>query len=431
MAVGEDERRGRREDAGPEEGEAARRTERDDARVAERDDSRRAARGGGQEPRGPTGAEVRLRRATPEDLDALVELERLFPADRLGRGNFRRLLTRGNADIWVADQGGRLLGDAVVLYRRGLANARLYSLVVAPDARGRGLGGALLDRAEDAARQRGAVSIRLEVRRGNEAALALYRSRGYEQVGVTPDYYEDGEAALRLRKRLRNEPAHLLDVPFYRQTLDFTCGPAALLMAMSALGAPEPPDQGGELQLWREATTIYMLAGHGGCSAEGLAVAALRRGYDVTVYTRDEEVPFLDSVRLPDKKRVVALAHEQFMAQLGELGGRVVVRDFSAEDVVAELERGAVPLVLISNYRLEGRKEPHWVVFTGWDDAHLYFHDPYVAPGVPGPAGLRGAHLALERSQFKRVSAFGKARHRYMVAVSRPGVSPGRLPGTG
>ena len=34
-----------------------------------------------------------------------------------------------------------------------------------------------------------------------------------------------------------------------------------------------------EMQLWREATTIFMAAGHGGCSGQGLALAATRRGF--------------------------------------------------------------------------------------------------------------------------------------------------------
>ena len=41
----------------------------------------------------------------------------------------------------------------------------------------------------------------LEVRRGNEPAIALYRSLGYREVGVRPRYYaEDGEDALVMDK---------------------------------------------------------------------------------------------------------------------------------------------------------------------------------------------------------------------------------------
>jgi hypothetical protein len=55
-------------------------------------------------------------------------------------------------------------------------------------------------------------------------------------------------------------------VPFYGQTLEFTCGPAALMMAMarSARFAARPAHR---IKLWRESTTIYMTSGHGGCKS--------------------------------------------------------------------------------------------------------------------------------------------------------------------
>jgi ribosomal protein S18 acetylase RimI-like enzyme len=47
----------------------------------------------------------------------------------------------------------------------------------------------------------------LEVRVDNVAAIRLYERRGYEVVGVTDDFYEDGSDALRMRKRLRGDAA--------------------------------------------------------------------------------------------------------------------------------------------------------------------------------------------------------------------------------
>src|SRR3546814_2094248 len=39
-----------------------------------------------------------------------------------------------------------------------------------------------------------------------------------------------------------------------------------------------------EIRIWREATTIFMTSGHGGCDPYGLAVAANRRGFHAKVY---------------------------------------------------------------------------------------------------------------------------------------------------
>ncbi len=73
----------------------------------------------------------------------------------------------------------------------------VLNVVTAREARRRGVGRALMEEAADAGRKRGAVLATLEVRRSNEAALALYRTLGYRQVGVRPKYYaEEGEDAI-------------------------------------------------------------------------------------------------------------------------------------------------------------------------------------------------------------------------------------------
>ncbi len=371
---------------------------------------------------------VRVRRAGRSDLERLVELEASFPGDRLKRSALVRLLGRDSAQVWVADAGGAIVADAVVLFRKGFASARLYSLVVQPASRGRGMARVLLDHAEAGARERGCVSMRLEVREDNTPAVELYRKRGYEVVGHTSDYYEDHSAALRMRKRFAAGGAHLLGVPYYPQTLDFTCGPAALMMAMRFHGYPVPLERWLELAVWREATTIFMLAGHGGCSAYGLAVAALRRGFRATVVTRDAEVPFVDSVRAPDKKDVMAIAHETFVRDLRGLGGQVELRDFSDRDLTLALQRGATPLVMLSGYRLYAEKVPHWVIVTGYDDEHIYLHDPNIPEGADRADSV---HLALRRDTFDAVSRYGKRRHRSMVLVERWGKVTRRRPGNG
>jgi ribosomal protein S18 acetylase RimI-like enzyme len=145
---------------------------------------------------------VSLRPARASDLPALLALEAEFPGDRLSRRSFRHLLDRGNADVWVYQERGVLLGDAVVLYRQGSRSARLYSLVVVRSARGRGIGQSLLAHAERRAAAAGCAAMQLEVRNDNAGALGLYAATGYTVVVQTDGYYEDGAAAIRLRKQL-------------------------------------------------------------------------------------------------------------------------------------------------------------------------------------------------------------------------------------
>lgn len=154
-----------------------------------------------------------IRRARVADVAALVELERTFPSDRLSARSFRDLIRGGRADVWIYEQAGTLLGNAVVLYRRGTRIARLYSLVVTPRARGRGIGGALLDWTERNAARRACAELRLEVRSDNTRAQTLYASRGYARLGTRPNFYDDGKPAVVWGKTLRQATPRLTSRP--------------------------------------------------------------------------------------------------------------------------------------------------------------------------------------------------------------------------
>ena len=144
-----------------------------------------------------------IREARHSDIEALLDLEnRSFPGDRLSRRSLAHLIKKGNATILIDDADGRMRGYALVLYSKGTSLARLYSLAVDSDSRGLGLGRGLLEAAEKDALENQCVMMRLEVRKDNHNAIALYWSCGYRLIGTVSDYYEDHMSALRFEKRL-------------------------------------------------------------------------------------------------------------------------------------------------------------------------------------------------------------------------------------
>jgi len=149
-------------------------------------------------------ANVRIRSAELSDLDDLVALEEhSFDSDRLSRAQFRRHLDSDSAKVLVASTGPhRFLGTVVLFFRKRSGVARLYSIATHHEARGQGVGGALLDAAEQLARRRHCRALRLEVRTDNHGAVRLYERLGYRRIGHAQGYYEDGGDAWRYEKLL-------------------------------------------------------------------------------------------------------------------------------------------------------------------------------------------------------------------------------------
>jgi [ribosomal protein S18]-alanine N-acetyltransferase len=141
-----------------------------------------------------------LRDATTDDLPALLGLESSFPGDRLSARQYRHHLRNPRARLRVATVEGRLVGSSLLLTRAGSRRARLYSIVVDPACRGRGVGRVLAEDVLKQAREAGCDRLDLEVRADNASAQALYRALGFSEQRRLPGYYDDGMDGVRLER---------------------------------------------------------------------------------------------------------------------------------------------------------------------------------------------------------------------------------------
>ncbi len=361
-----------------------------------------------------------MRLATLDDLDALVDLEnRSFELDRLSRRNFRYMLTKARAATLVEDRNGVLAGYVLVLFHAGTSLARMYSIAVDEAFRGEGIASALIEAAEAAALVRGCVYMRLEVRPDNVGAMALYRKHGYRQFGIVDDYYEDHTDAYRFEKlmvpHLRPD---MVRVPYYEQTLEFTCGPATVMMAMKALTDSVEMSRETEIRIWRESTTVFMTSGHGGCGAHGLALSAYHRGFDVELYVKDDMPMFVDSVRSEEKKEVIRLVQDGFIQEVAALPISQHYTKLGVEELKEQFNSGGIPIVLISSYLIYKEKSPHWVVVTGFDDRFIYVHDPFVDYEF-GKTRMDCINLPILQSDFDKMARYGKSAQRAALIIRR------------
>ena len=130
---------------------------------------------------------------------AVAELEQVCFSAPWSEASVREELTNPLSLWLVALAGGQVAG--YVGSQTVLDEADMMNLAVAPQHRRQGIARQLVEALGDALRAQGVQSLTLEVRASNEAAIQLYRSLGFTQVGRRARYYtKPTEDALILRK---------------------------------------------------------------------------------------------------------------------------------------------------------------------------------------------------------------------------------------
>lgn len=154
---------------------------------------------------GPSGqGGWQLRRAGVDDVPAIMALESAtFVTDAWSERTMRGEVTSEHGYYLVAfppEQPERIDGYAGLLAPAGAGEGDIQTIAVAPHARRHGLGRALMNALIGEARKRGVGEVFLEVRADNPGAQTLYRTLGFEEIGVRPKYYQpDGVDALVMR----------------------------------------------------------------------------------------------------------------------------------------------------------------------------------------------------------------------------------------
>lgn len=133
---------------------------------------------------------VAVRAMARRDLDAVDAIETASYPFPWTRGIFQDCLRVGYR-CHVLDVDDAVAGYGVVSH--AFEEAHLLNLCIHPDHRRSGLARLLLDHVVREAQVASANRLFLEVRPSNEAAVALYRRRGFRKIGRRPGYYPDGE----------------------------------------------------------------------------------------------------------------------------------------------------------------------------------------------------------------------------------------------
>ncbi|MBR3107905.1 MAG: ribosomal protein S18-alanine N-acetyltransferase [Clostridia bacterium] len=140
-------------------------------------------------------SDFRIRRMTLCDVDGAHAVEAAsFPKPWSREDFVKEMTSNACARYLVAEEAGKIIGFAGAWIV--LDEAHITNIAVLQEYRGQGIGRALTEALLKYASNLGVVYATLEVRRSNEIAQNLYKSLGFEYVGVRKKYYENnGEDA--------------------------------------------------------------------------------------------------------------------------------------------------------------------------------------------------------------------------------------------
>ena len=144
---------------------------------------------------------VITRRADEQDMPDLLRIEEAcFGADKFGPETIWAFVVRNDAFTVIAEDDGRIIGSAMCLVSEPSEEGRIASVAVLKEGRGKGIGSKLMDECEKIFRTYDLKKYTLEVEDTNVPALALYKSHGFEIVGMMTDFYGYGRDAYAMEK---------------------------------------------------------------------------------------------------------------------------------------------------------------------------------------------------------------------------------------
>lgn len=121
------------------------------------------------------------------DVDQILDIEQRVYSHPWSRGNFTDAFLSGYEARGLRDASEQLLAYFVVM--PVLDELHLLNLAVSANAQGRGYARLLLDKMQAYAKEKGHVSILLEVRAGNRRAIDVYLRYGFIEIGRRKGYY--------------------------------------------------------------------------------------------------------------------------------------------------------------------------------------------------------------------------------------------------
>ena len=123
-------------------------------------------------------------------------------------------------------------------------------------------------------------------------------------------------------------------------------------------------------------------------------------------------------MRSDEKKLVMECVHEDFVRQIRQSDIHQQLQPLDVNLLRRYLDAGALVVVLISSYRLNQNKSPHWVLLVSISDTFVYFHDPDI-DWDDDKTLTDSLYIPVTHKEFNRLLGYGKARYQAAVILNR------------
>lgn len=179
-----------------------------------------------------------------------------------------------------------------------------------------------------------------------------------------------------------------VNIPYYAQTAEFTCGPACVLMILKRIDPRLRLNRTLEFEVWRQCNMI----GVRGADPFGMSVPLLNAGCEVHLVTQRRRMIDLDlwknrlrdhSFTPEDARLAIFGIAENRKRALGR-GLSVGYGRLTVERIAGSFDEGFIPIALVHMGVVHQFDIPHWVVVTGMGKGHVSFNDPYPPKGGKG-----------------------------------------------
>jgi ribosomal-protein-alanine N-acetyltransferase len=129
---------------------------------------------------------INLRPMTTADVNTVMQIETSVYPFPWTKAIFADCLRVGY-DCWVATDKQKIIGHGVISI--GAGESHVLNIAVTPEYQGQGIGRQLLTHLMNTARIKSAEMMLLEVRPSNKAAIHIYESIGFNEIGCRKAYY--------------------------------------------------------------------------------------------------------------------------------------------------------------------------------------------------------------------------------------------------